>query len=46
VVKSREPGDLYEITIRTRSGFERTRKFPTTAGASKVRDELLTRLLR
>ena len=46
VEKSREPGDLFEVTIRTRSGFELTKKFPTKAGASKARDELLTRLLR
>ena len=46
VVKSDEPGDLYEITIRTRSGFECSKKFPTKAGATKARDELLTQLLR
>jgi hypothetical protein len=46
VVKSEQPGDLYEVTIRTRSGLERTKTFPTKAGASKARDELLTRLLR
>ena len=46
VEKSPEPGDLYQVTLRTRSGFELTRKFPTKAGASKARDELLTRLLR
>ena len=46
VVKSEQPGDLYEVTIRTRSGFELTKAFPTKAGASKARDDLLTRLLR
>jgi hypothetical protein len=46
VHKSAEPGDLFEVTLRTRSGFELTKKFPTKAGASKARDELLTRLLR
>jgi hypothetical protein len=46
VMKSKEPGDMYEVTIRTRSGFERTKTFPTKAGASKARDDLLTRLLR
>jgi hypothetical protein len=46
VKKAKEPGDLFEVTLRTRSGFELTKKFPTKAGASKARDELLTRLLR
>jgi len=46
VTKSKQPGDLFEVTIRTRSGFALTKKFPTKAGASKARDELLTRLLR
>jgi hypothetical protein len=46
VRKSEEPGDLFELTVRTRSGFELTKTFPTRAGASKARDELLTRLLR
>jgi hypothetical protein len=46
VVKSEQPGDLFEVSIRTRSGFMLTKTFPTKAGASKARDELLTRLLR
>ena len=46
VKKSTKPGDLYEVSIRTRSGFELKKTFPTKAGASKARDELLTRLLR
>lgn len=46
VRKSPEPGDLFELNIRTRSGFEVTKTFPTKAGAAKARDELLTRLLR
>ena len=46
VRKSPQPGDLYELHIRTRSGFEVTRTFPTRAGAEKARGELLTRLLR
>ena len=46
VRKSPEPGDLFEIHVRTRSGFEVRKTFPTKAGASKARDELLTRLLR
>jgi len=46
VQKSPEPGDLFEIRIRTRSGFEVRKTFATKAGASKARDELLTRLLR
>ena len=46
VHKAEEPGDLYELIVRTRSGFELRKTFPTQAGASKARDELLTRLLR
>lgn len=46
VRKADEPGDLYEIGIRTRSGFELVKKFPTKAGAQKARDQLLTQLLR
>lgn len=46
VRKAPEPGDLYEIHLRTRSGFEVRKTFPTKAGASKARDELLSRLLR
>jgi hypothetical protein len=46
VVKSDQPGDFFEVSIRTRSGFMLTKTFPTKAGASKARDELLTRLLR
>ena len=46
VRKSAEPGDLYELSIRTRSGFELVKKFPTKAGAEKARDQLLTQLLR
>jgi hypothetical protein len=46
VEKSEEPGDLYELRLRTRSGFELTRRFPTRAGADKARDDLLARLLR
>jgi hypothetical protein len=46
VRKSPQPGDLYELHIRTKSGFEVTKTFSTKAGADKARDELLTRLLR
>ena len=46
VLKSDKPGDLYEIHIRTRSGFEVSKAYPTRAGAEKARGELLTRLLR
>ena len=46
VRKSPEPGDLYELAIRSRSGFELTRKFATKAAAEKVRDDLLSQLLR
>jgi hypothetical protein len=46
VRKSPHPGDLFELQIRTRSGFEVIKTFPTKAGATKARDELLTRLLR
>ena len=46
VRKSPEPGDLFEIHIRTRSGFELRKTFPTKAGAAKARDELLSHLLR
>ena len=46
VRKSPEPGDLYEVSLRTRSGLDVTKHFPTRAGAQKARDELLTRLVR
>jgi hypothetical protein len=46
VRKSEDPGDLYELSIRTRSGFELGKRFATKAGAEKARDELLTYLLR
>ena len=46
VRKSDEPGDLYELAIRSRSGFELVKKFPTRAGAQKARDELLSQLRR
>lgn len=44
--KSDDPGDLYELSIRTRSGFEISKRFATKAGAEKARDQLLTQLLR
>ena len=40
------PGDLYEVLLRTRSGFEVVKHFPTHAGAQKARDELLSQLRR
>jgi hypothetical protein len=46
VYKSPEPGDLYEVRLRTRSGLDVTKHFPTRAGAQKARDELLTQLRR
>lgn len=46
VRKSSEPGDLYELGIRSRSGFELVKKFPTKAGAEQARGQLLTQLLR
>ena len=46
VRKSEVPGDLYELLVRTRSGLEVVKHFPTRAGAQKARDELLTQLRR
>ena len=46
VHKSPMPGDLYEVRLRTRSGLEVAKRFPTLAGAKKARDELLTQLRR
>ena len=46
VRKSEAPGDLYEVVLRTRSGFEVVNHFPTRAGAQKARDDLLTQLRR
>ena len=46
VHKSPIPGDLYEVRLRTRSGMEVCKRFPTQAGAKKARDELLTQLRR
>ena len=46
VRKADVPGDLYEVLLRTRSGFEVVKHFPTLAGAQKARDELLSQLRR
>ena len=46
VHKSPIPGDLYEVRLRTRSGLEVCKRFPTLAGAQKARDELLSQLRR
>ena len=46
VRESGAPGDLYEVLLRTRSGFEVVQHFPTRAGALKARDELLSQLRR
>ena len=46
VRKSDIPGDLYEVGLRTRSGLDVLKRFPTKAGAEKARDELLTQLRR
>ena len=46
VRKSAEPGDLYELRIRTRSGFEISKRFATKAAAANARDDLLTQLRR
>ena len=46
VRKADVPGDLYEVLLRTRSGFEVVKHFPTRAGAQKARDELLSQLRR
>ena len=46
VRKSDAPGDLYEVFIRTHSGLEVVKNFPTLAGAQKARDDLLTQLRR
>lgn len=44
--KSEMAGDLYEVALRTRSGLDVVKHFPTRAGAEKARDELLTQLRR
>ena len=46
VRKWTEPGDLYEVGLRTRSGLEVCKRYPTLAGAQKARDALLTHLRR
>jgi hypothetical protein len=46
VHKSPIPGDLYEVRLRTRSGMETCKRFPTLAGAQKARDELLSQMRR
>ena len=46
VRKSPVPGDFYELRIRTCSGLEVCKRFPTKGGAEKCRDELLTYLRR
>jgi hypothetical protein len=46
VKKAPLPGDLFELRIRTRSGLEVAKRFPTKAGAEKARDQLLSQLRR
>ena len=46
VHKSPIPGDMYEVRLRTRSGLEVCKRFPTVGAAQKARDDLLTQLRR